>query len=856
MEKSNLIVCPLAVCMAVVLGAAAAETPAAAAGPSAWHEQSVEKDFARQDARAAEADKLAAAGKYDEAIGILKGEVVEILKLQLESVDSWKAKRRLNEFSDRLRDMQLEYGKKLLSAADEAYANADYTEAIRSATLAKEKCDELTSRANDLISAAQSRNRAAEIRNAGDPEKIDPQLTKREQEIKVLLASVRTLLQNKKFEEAGAKVEEIFVLNPYNADAAQLANEIYKNYYLYGYRRRQADNAGILAKEAWQWVEPVFPREVQTSAKVDSIVKSADDHGIQAKLDRIIFPMVRFDQTEITAVIQFLRRNANYDTVDKKGVVIDFDSARKGETEAEKKSAAETPTEEPPAGPEPTPARAGGPARPANQEGQQNVGAQQGNDILVTLSVDNVSLRELLNYICYLTGLTYTVQDDRVKLGFVSGMEIARYDVSPGVTRLVDNYEKGVDEAPAATSAGSDDEGGAAAASGGKDAQVDSLSPESLKKFFGLYGVKFPEGSSISFFGGKVLMTNTVDNQRRLAEILQELNEDKPMVQVEVKSIELSESDMEELGFNWSLNTLHNFSYDSKGNRTGWQAGPGSNTDYNTSSGQAAALTMLGNALSGVDSRLIQNLNIFPDIIGSMKPFGSEVRLNLSLTINALDRSDRTEMISAPKVLVNSGQTATVTMGKRYYFPESWDDLEIEIEDSEGDNGYAYTLTLPTPTFGESQTMGTVFTVTPTVLEDNRTIRLNISPKITSYIGKDEYSMDVLVYRQGRISPDESYYGLKIWRPVIATRSLDVQVDVYHGETLVLGGLSDSIAQSRLDKIPILADIPFIGRLFQSHSETSTRRNMLVFVTAKLMDSSGIPIRRMESNFGKPEIGR
>ncbi|MCI5778489.1 MAG: hypothetical protein MR051_01495 [Lentisphaeria bacterium] len=853
MEKSNLIVCPLAVCMAVVLGVAAAETPTAT-GPSARHEQSVEKDFARQDARAAEADKLAAAGKYDEAINILKGEVVEILKLQSESVDSWKAKRRLNEFSDRLRDMQLEYGKKLLSEAEEAYANADYTEAIRSATLAKEKCEELTSRANDLISAAQSRSRAAEIRSAGDPEKIDPQLAKREQDIKVLLASVRTLLQNKKFEEAGAKVEEIFVLNPYNAEAAQLANEIYKNYYIYGYRRRQADNAGILAKEAWQWVEPVFPREVQTSTKVDSIVKSADDHGIQSKLDRIIFPMVRFDQTEITAVIQFLRRNANYDTVDKKGVVIDFDSARKGETEAEKKAAAEMPAEEPAAGPDATPA--GGTARAAASAGQQGTAAQQqGNDILVTLSVDNVSLRELLNYICYLTGLTYTVQDDRVKLGFVSGMEVARYDISPGVTRLVDNYEKGVDEAPAATPASSDDEGGAAP-SGGGDAQVDSLSPDALKKFFGLYGVKFPEGSSISFFGGKVLMTNTLDNQRRLAEILQELNEDKPMVQVEVKSIELQESDMEELGFNWSLNTIHDFGYDSKGNRTGWLAGPGSNTNYSESAGQAAMLSMLGNALSGVDSRLIQNLNIFPDIIGSMKPFGSEVRLNLSLTINALDRSDRTEMISAPKVLVNSGQTATVTMGKRYYFPESWDDLEIEIEDSDGDNGYAYTLTLPTPTFGESQTMGTVFTVTPTVLEDNRTIRLNISPKITSYIGKDEYTMNVLVYRQGRISPDESYYGLKIWRPVIATRSLDVQVDVYHGETLVLGGLSDSLAESRLDKIPILADIPFIGRLFQSHSETSNRRNMLVFVTAKLMDSSGVPIRRMESNFGKPEIGR
>ena len=83
-----------------------------------------------------------------------------------------------------------------------------------------------------------------------------------------------------------------------------------------------------------------------------------------------------------------------------------------------------------------------------------------------------------------------------------------------------------------------------------------------------------------------------------------------------------------------------------------------------------------------------------------------------------------------------------------------------------------------------------------------------------------------------------------------------MQVDVFHGETLVLGGLSDSRSSSRLDKIPILADIPFIGRLFQSHSEQSVRRNTLIFVTAKLMDNAGVPVRRLESNFGIPEIGR
>ena len=77
---------------------------------------------------------------------------------------------------------------------------------------------------------------------------------------------------------------------------------------------------------------------------------------------------------------------------------------------------------------------------------------------------------------------------------------------------------------------------------------------------------------------------------------------------------------------------------------------------------------------------------------------------------------------------------------------------------------------------------------------------------------------------------------------MIATREISTTVVVNHGETLVIGGLSNSISKRRVDKIPILADIPFIGRLFQSQSENSTRRNMLIFVTARLVGNDGVPL--------------
>ena len=133
---------------------------------------------------------------------------------------------------------------------------------------------------------------------------------------------------------------------------------------------------------------------------------------------------------------------------------------------------------------------------------------------------------------------------------------------------------------------------------------------------------------------------------------------------------------------------------------------------------------------------------------------------------------------------------------------------------------------------------------------------MEINPEITSYVGKDEYYMDVLVYREGKLVEEESERGLAIWRPVIATRSLDLTVDVYHGETLVLGGLSDSQISTRLDKIPFLGDLPLIGRLFQSQSEISTRKNMLIFVTARLVNDAGRPTNILDNRTDIPDVNR
>jgi len=64
-------------------------------------------------------------------------------------------------------------------------------------------------------------------------------------------------------------------------------------------------------------------------------------------------------------------------------------------------------------------------------------------------------------------------------------------------------------------------------------------------------------------------------------------------------------------------------------------------------------------------------------------------------------------------------------------------------------------------------------------------------------------------------------------------------VNVWDGQTVVLGGLIDSEVTEQNDEVPVLGDVPILGKLFQSTTKTETKRNLMIFVTASLIDPAG-----------------
>ena len=64
-------------------------------------------------------------------------------------------------------------------------------------------------------------------------------------------------------------------------------------------------------------------------------------------------------------------------------------------------------------------------------------------------------------------------------------------------------------------------------------------------------------------------------------------------------------------------------------------------------------------------------------------------------------------------------------------------------------------------------------------------------------------------------------------------------MNVWDNQTVVIGGLISSPIQSTKDKVPVLGDIPLMGRLFQSQCKNTPRKNLMIFVTATIVDPAG-----------------
>ncbi len=165
----------------------------------------------------------------------------------------------------------------------------------------------------------------------------------------------------------------------------------------------------------------------------------------------------------------------------------------------------------------------------------------------------------------------------------------------------------------------------------------------------------------------------------------------------------------------------------------------------------------------------------------------------LDMELSALENSGYAEIVSQPKVITSDKQLAIIKSGK-----------EIGYQEASASGA-------TTTGFREAVLK---LEVTPQITPDNRVI------------------MDLLVFK------DAVGEVLENGRPTIDITRLQTKVLVNDGQTVVLGGVFSVEGTKGETKVPVLGDIPYLGRLFKSSIDRQTKTELLIFVTPKLMSDN------------------
>ncbi|MBI3330878.1 MAG: hypothetical protein HYZ96_02050 [Candidatus Omnitrophica bacterium] len=202
--------------------------------------------------------------------------------------------------------------------------------------------------------------------------------------------------------------------------------------------------------------------------------------------------------------------------------------------------------------------------------------------------------------------------------------------------------------------------------------------------------------------------------------------------------------------------------------------------------------------------------------------------------LHALTQNKKTKTLSAPRVTTLNNQTATIKVVTEFVYATQYEASVIRKDlNSDGDfldtvSGTAETRFVNVPQDFVTKDLGILLSVTPSIGQDQRTITLALKPEVSEQKTSDSFGGEVSL-------------------PRFTTRNLETSVVIENGETVVLGGLMKDTTSKTVTQVPVLGDIPLLGKLFRKEDESVERSNLLIFVTAQLINPAGERLARDDS---------
>jgi type II secretory pathway component GspD/PulD (secretin) len=343
-----------------------------------------------------------------------------------------------------------------------------------------------------------------------------------------------------------------------------------------------------------------------------------------------------------------------------------------------------------------------------------------------------------------------------------------------------------------------------------------------------------------------VVVQETRANLNTIKEIVEKIDRERPQVLIETKFVELNEEAIKDLGVNWEV--MQGYTVGAAGlnreyseTRTFMEQ----NAEVGSAQTQSSDLSISGS--ESVDGETVKTsertvtdsdskgktrvigrnfeeidekgkITLVPPVVQTTVQSAILSAEAFSLTLSALKQNNGVSVVSNPKVIVSNGETANIHVGVN-------EPNIVAVPQGDTGDRYAYQLDSTKP-FIE---IGVKLEVTPVVNTESN-INVRITPELSRLLG----------YTSAGDAGQQF--------PRTQIRKIYTEFNIESGRTIAIGGLTQSDHGNNVKKIPILGDIPVLGKyLFRHEHDSNKQDEVIIFVSVgvvnahQLVTISGIP---------------
>ena len=657
-------------------------------------------------------------------------------------------------------------------------------------------------------------------RGAVGDEEVNPALTTKFfdhlNDVNQGLEEAKALRETGQLDIAEKKYESVLKVDPFNQVATEGIKKIYQERALVAEKSRDLSNLERRreVREAWN---NIYPKINNTSGGIAAIspMTASPNFVLESKLRKTIIPQIDFsgaDMDTIRRALNTLSRQYDPDG-EKKGInfVVSADL-----TDAQ----------------------------------------------LVSLKLRSASLEDVVHYISQIAGVKARVN---AEIGVVFAPLVEkRPDLIPRTYTVSPSFFK------ESTGGGSESvSAGIRGGVGATPAAAENTGNKSAQKRLEELGVKFPEGGYAIYNRNtsQLKVANNAEMLDLIGQLISAAEEQTLLIQIGCRLVEINQSDLDSLTVNSTLggsglNLLSPIPVGLSTNGSGGTPAGSTQKGVTAQMNQIQGVGLLPNntltsflqngVLAGTNQSSSYALNTL-DLGGTI--FNG---MQFRTFIAAISQKNSANVLANPSITLKRGQKGVIEVSQEFKYVKEYNDPQSSIRtftptSLNGTGNSQQQTAVPGPEtvissfpsqISDAVPIGVKMDVKPDVTGDNTRVLLEIVPSFVDFEGFINYGTVInSAYAATYYNVTTTILTNNIQQPVFIRRDVKLEpVEVNDGYTLMLGGLLREDIQKIDEKVPIIGDIPLLGRAFQGKTEQALKKNTLIFVTPRILTVDGQPL--------------